>query len=251
VLEKLKNDPKANQEVPSEWTKVCDDLIATKQAVFTLKTVKEICLRRGIVDGREVRLMLQKYHELGLAIYFDEGGLRDHVVMRPQHLIDLVKKLIFDRRLHRKLYKDQELAAKHGEKVDEFVNDGVIIHEVVLRHLWSCSKPLLTEGHNEESKVAADHFEKKRLYEYGRNILQKFMILCKIEGTDKYLVPSMMTYSVSREKKQHEVMGKFSLHFVRLRPHSYNDVLIGNIGNYGVISHRIRKDVTRRRTVQN
>mmetsp|Transcript_13218 Transcript_13218/g.18431 ORF Transcript_13218/g.18431 Transcript_13218/m.18431 type:complete len:593 (-) Transcript_13218:2829-4607(-) len=77
VLEKLKNDPKANQEVPSEWTKVCDDLIATEQAVFTLKTVKEICLRRGIVDGREVRLMLQKYHELGLAIYFDEGGLRD------------------------------------------------------------------------------------------------------------------------------------------------------------------------------
>eukprot|EP00466_Bigelowiella_natans_P020127 jgi/Bigna1/86157/estExt_fgenesh1_pg.C_80205 len=171
VMERLKNDEKVNEEVPSAWTKVCDDLISKEQAIFTLQAVQEECREHGIVDEREVRWMLRK-----------------------------------------------------------FVDEGVIIHEAVLRHLWRCPKPLLTEeGHDEDSKVTAEELEKMRLYEYGRNILEKFMILCKIGGTDKYLVPSMMKDSTSRERKEYKVMGKFSLRFKRLRPHSYHDILVGSI----------------------
>eukprot|EP00466_Bigelowiella_natans_P017845 jgi/Bigna1/135601/aug1.30_g10309 len=216
VMETLKNNPKANEEVPSQWTKVCDDLIATEQAIFTLESIEEICFKRGIVDKGEVRLMLQKFHDQGVAIYFDEDGLRDHIVMRPQHLVDLVKKLIFDRRLHKKLYKNQELFAQHGKLVDEFLDIGVI-HDVVLKHL------MLTD---DGPRVA----ENKRLYEFSRKILQKFMILCKIGGTEKYLVPSMMqAKGESMDRKEHTVVGKFSLLFKRLRPRSYFETFSGNI----------------------
>ena len=50
----------ANEEVPSVWTKVCDDLIEKKQPIFTFEAIQRECLKYGIEDERVVRLMLRK-----------------------------------------------------------------------------------------------------------------------------------------------------------------------------------------------
>eukprot|EP00466_Bigelowiella_natans_P015317 jgi/Bigna1/77309/fgenesh1_pg.47_\ len=230
VIERFQNDEKANEAVPAVWTKVCDDLIAKNKAIFTIEAIKEECRKHKIENENVVRLMLGKYHELGLAMYFYEDGLKDctlfqYIVWQPQHLIDLVKKLIFDRRLHRRAKKSQELALKHAGEVKKYLETGVI-HEAVLRHLWQEKTP---EDEKEDSKARANGLEqKKKLYDFGRNMLQKFLMLCKIGGTEKYLVPSMMTKS--RAKKTFvTAVSNFFLHFTLPRPHSYYDILIGNI----------------------
>jgi len=167
VVEIFKKDKKANEEVPAAWAKVCDDLIAKNQEIFTFEAIKEECRKHKIVDEREVRLMLQKYHDLGLAMYFDEDELRDYIVWQPQHLIDLVKKLIFDRRLHRRARN--QLAGEHRGKMKMYLDTGVI-HEGVLRHLWQ----QIPKDDTEDSKSTANGLEgKKKLYEFGRNMLQK------------------------------------------------------------------------------
>mmetsp|Transcript_15593 Transcript_15593/g.24946 ORF Transcript_15593/g.24946 Transcript_15593/m.24946 type:complete len:1002 (+) Transcript_15593:869-3874(+) len=226
-MEKLKTDEKANEEVPSAWTKVCDDLIAKNQPIFTFNAIREECRRHGIVEEREVRWMLLKYHELGLAIYFDELELRDHVVMQPQHLIDLVKKLIYDRGLHDSLYKNQELAAEYAKELNEFFHRGVI-HEEVLKHIWQTPRPKDNGKEDYKTRESHDSKERKRLYVFCRGILQKFMILCKIGETGMYLVPSMMQFKEGSVEQKHAAVGKFSLYFKCIRPHSYFEMLVGS-----------------------
>lgn len=40
------------------------------------------------VTGPDFKKMLNKLHQLGLILYFDEEGMRDFVVISPQYLLE-------------------------------------------------------------------------------------------------------------------------------------------------------------------
>jgi len=71
IAGRLKTDPFANEQVPVSWAKVCDSLLAKENASYLpLQEIEAVASKAGIPKA-DVKMMLKKFHDLGMMIYYD------------------------------------------------------------------------------------------------------------------------------------------------------------------------------------
>jgi len=190
IAKSFTNDPNANQKVPVSWSAVCDELIMHRDNHWmTLESIKSICTHHDIHDPREIGQMLQKFHDLGVNIYFDEYGLRDYVILKPQFLLNIVKHIIYDPKVHKKIHRKTLTKTKDTRnKVAHLFQKG-ILHIEMLDLLW------------DKTCIPGKPEDRKRHLKFILNLLQKYMLLCPCHSEkEEYVVPSMLKKSQTDQR---------------------------------------------------
>ncbi|XP_022096049.1 uncharacterized protein LOC110982143 isoform X2 [Acanthaster planci] len=177
-----RKEPYMGEEIPLRWllfdrnkmTKVAKNIKrGTETPVLTLKQIKDAF---GIEDETELLTMLKFYHDLGHIIYFGGDGdqksqaLKDVVILDPQWLIDVFKKVIT-------VTPPQRQMTDHVKSWNRLKEDG-ILEDILIDYMWQDLLP-----------------KKQALLD----IMDKFDLLCeRIEEGKKthqaisYYVPSML-----------------------------------------------------------
>ena len=183
ILDVMKDLPHTNEYIPIKWLRyekalklVLDE--GHKRITFehAKRIASEVC---QIHDDQEFVTVLDFLHDQRIIIHFDDTDeLNKLVVLDPQWLIDVFKKIITVRRFDHieRGFKDLWLKLER---------EG-ILEEKLLKHMWGS---LAKEQHTFESLIA---------------IMENFSLLCSWSSSDepfskKYLVPSMLKYYPTQE----------------------------------------------------
>ena len=167
-----------NEAVPIKWLKFEKALQAAKENLtekkcISLELAKDIALNFcNIIDHKEFETLMNYLHDLRSVIYFDDNvHLSKVVILDPQWLVDVFKKVITVRPYDPKEKKFLELWSK-------LESEG-ILDEHLLAHVWD---PLLKDKQTSESLIG---------------IMERFSLLCpwfsNASSNKEYLVPSMLT----------------------------------------------------------
>ena len=174
VLSFAKKLPQVNEVIPLKWLK-CEKVLhlLSKEGYNWVPTekarqiAKEEC---GIDDDEEFRTLLNFLHDQRVLIHFTESPeLENMVVLSPQWLIDVFKKVITV-----KSWVDVEV---DFEELWCNLADHGILDEKLLDHTW---KHLFVNQENRKSLIA---------------IMERFSLLCEWPSdgsTNQYLVPSLL-----------------------------------------------------------
>ncbi|KAK3089177.1 hypothetical protein FSP39_001494 [Pinctada imbricata] len=129
-------EPYMGEQIPIRWLKFEQEVAnlveqGTNHASYD--QITEIANDLGISDEKEVRIMLDFYHDLGILIYYGGLGtmdnvLRNTVVLNPQWLIDMFRRVIDTE-------ENSDKWSFQKEKWRVFAEKG-ILDEVLLDHLW-------------------------------------------------------------------------------------------------------------------
>ena len=174
VLDVAKNLPQMKEAVPLKWLRYENILqLLSKEAYkwISYKEARQIASDEcGIDDDEQFQTLLAFLHDQRVLIHFNETPeLRNMVILDPQWLIDVFKKVITIKR-----YKHTE------ETVEELwlkLEKTGILDERLLHHAW---QPL---------------FDSQETYKSLLAIMERFSLLCSwpSHGVNKqYLVPSML-----------------------------------------------------------
>ena len=87
VVSTLEKDAFVTKPIPMMWAKVSDELIASKEKIMRIEDVRKLAAKWW-VTGSNFKKMLNKLHQLGIILYFDEEGMREFVVISPQYLLE-------------------------------------------------------------------------------------------------------------------------------------------------------------------
>ena len=177
VLAVAKELPHVNEVIPIKWLryeKCLETLKNERHHCISLTKAKQLASKVCRINkDSEILTLLNFLHDLRLLIHFDDTSeLNDVVVLDPQWLIDVFKKVITVRPYHwtEKKYVDLWLKLER---------EG-ILEEELLKHVWSS---LIPQTETCESLIA---------------IMEKFSLLCPwplqkgISCSKQYLVPSML-----------------------------------------------------------
>ena len=176
VLDLAKTLPHTKESIPIKWLKFDKTLNALREKGnkwISLELAKEIASKDcNIVNDKEFETLMNYLHDLRGLVHFDDSPtLNKLVVLDPQWLIDLFKKVITVQPAYE---CKEEKFLQLWEKLEE---EG-ILDEQLLKHMW---KPLLGDKDTYESLV---------------DVMEKFSLLCCWpSGTSEsksYLVPSML-----------------------------------------------------------
>ena len=177
VLALAKTLPHTNESIPIKWLKFDKTLNALREKGNTwisLESAKVIASKDcNIVDDGEFETLMNYLHDLRGLVHFDDSpALSKLVVLDPQWLIDLFKKVIT-------VQPAYECKEKKFLQLWEKLEKEGILDEQLLTHMW---KPLFGDRDTYESLV---------------DVMEKFSLLCCWpSGTSEnksYLVPSMLT----------------------------------------------------------
>ena len=177
ILAIAKELPHVNEVIPIKWLryeKCLETLKNEEQYCISLTQAKrlasEVC---SINKDSEILTLLNFLHDLRLLIHFDDTPeLNDLVVLDPEWLIDVFKKVITVRPYNWKEKQYVDLWCKLERKG--------ILEEKLLKHVWSS---LIRQTETCESLIA---------------IMEKFSLLCPwplqngVSCSKQYLVPSML-----------------------------------------------------------
>ena len=176
ILDVMKDLQHTNEYIPIKWLryeKALEDILDEGHKRITFEQAKriasEVC---QIHDHQEFVTVLDFLHDQRIIIHFDDTDeLNKLVVLDPQWLIDVFKKVITVKRFDHTESGFLDLWLK-------LENDG-ILEEKLLKHMWDS---LAKEHHPFESLIA---------------IMENFSLLCSWSSSDepsskKYLVPSML-----------------------------------------------------------
>ena len=176
VLALAKTLPHTNKSIPIKWLKFDKTLNARREKgdkwIF-LESAKVIASKDcNIVNDREFETLMNYLHDLRGVVHFDDSPtLSKLVVLDPQWLIDLFKKVI----TVQPAYECKE--KKFLQLWVKLEKEG-ILDEQLLTQMW---KPLFGDRGTYESLV---------------DVMEKFSLLCRWpSGTSEnksYLVPSML-----------------------------------------------------------
>jgi len=177
VLAVAKELPHVNEVIPIKWLryeKCLESLKNERHHCISLAQAKDVASKMCIINkDSEILTLLNFLHDLRLLIHFDDTSkLNDVVVLDPQWLIDVFKKVITVRPYHWKEKKYVDLWCK-------LEKEG-ILEEELLKHVWSS---LIPQTETCESLIA---------------IMEKFSLLCPwplqkgVSCSKQYLVPSML-----------------------------------------------------------
>ena len=176
VLAVAKELPQMKEVIPIKWMKYEKALQITREEGHKWISVErarqiasEVC---KIEDKQEFVTLLNFLHDQRILIHFgDTAELKKLVVLDPQWLIDVFKKVITVKPYD---YREKELT----DLWQKLETTG-ILEETLLQHVWG---PLLDQQETSESLIA---------------IMEKFSLLCSWPSSDvscskQYLVPSML-----------------------------------------------------------
>ena len=173
LLAVAKDLPQMKEAIPIKWLQFEKALRAMKEEGrkwITLENAKEIASKVcKIDDDQEILTLLHFLHDQRIFIHFDDSPeLSQLVVLDPQWLIDVFKKVITVKR-----YDHEERELKDLWRKLEKTG---ILEDKLLKHVWSDQKE------TSESLVA---------------IMEKFSLMCLWPSSDasrtkQYLVPSML-----------------------------------------------------------
>ncbi len=176
VLVAAKELPQVNESIPIKWLKYEKCLRIIKGNGYkwiTLATATDIASKVCNIDKEsEILTLVNFLHDLRILIHFDDTPeLNNVVVLDPQWLIDVFKKVITVKRYHWEEKKFVDLWCK-------LEREG-ILEKKLLEHVWD---PLICQMAPFESLLA---------------IMEKFSLLCPWPLLDdscneQYLVPSML-----------------------------------------------------------
>ena len=177
VLAVAKELPHVNEVIPIKWLRYEKCLQTMKNERYhciSLAQAKHLASKVCIINNdREFFTLLNYLHDLRLLIHFDDTAeLNDVVVLDPQWLIDVFKKVITVTPYHWKQKQYVDLWCK-------LEREG-ILEEKLLKHVWSS---LIPQTETYESLIA---------------IMEKFSLLCpwplqkSASCSKQYLVPSMV-----------------------------------------------------------
>ena len=175
VLAVAKELPHIHEEIPIKWLRFEKALQAAKekgQTWISLRTAKDIASEFcNIDDGKELETMMNYLHDLRCLIHFDDPPeLNELVVLDPQWLIDVFKKVI--------TVKPYNSGEKKFLKLWCKLEKEGILDEKLLAHAWG---PLFNSKETSESLLG---------------IMEKFSLLCPwpsdASSSNSYLVPSML-----------------------------------------------------------
>jgi len=102
----------------------------TATFVLTLAKVHEMAQEVGVDGESELVECLQYLHNAGSVVFFDEAGLREHVVLNPQWLADAMAHVLNCPRVVQGNVAAARRLRERGELEDEFLR----------RHLWKLNK---------------------------------------------------------------------------------------------------------------
>ena len=175
ILAAAKELPQMKEVIPVKWLKYEKALQTTKKEGYeciSLEMAKQIASDVcNINDDQEMLTLLNFLHDQRILIHFDDTDLLNKlVVLDPQWLVDVFKKVITVKPYHREKKEIRTLWKK-------LETEG-ILEERLLHHVWS---PLL------DQETADSLIE----------IMEKFCLLCPRSTSDascgkQYLVPSML-----------------------------------------------------------
>ena len=175
VLDIAHELPHTKNVIPIKWLAFVKALQTYREngnKYISLKRAKDIASHCGINEDLEIFKTLMDYlHDLRILIHFDDSPeLNEMVVLDPQWLIDVFKKVITvqpaDQCKNKKILKLWEKLENEG-----------ILDERLLVHMW---EPLFEDGATFDVLIA---------------IMEKFTLLCPWPSDDEsksYLVPSML-----------------------------------------------------------
>ena len=176
ILTLAKTLPHTNESIPIKWLKFDKTLNALRKKGdkwISLESAKAIASKDcNIVNDREFETLMNYLHDLRGVVYFgDSPTLSKLVVLNPQWLIDLFKKVITAQPAYD--CKEDKFLQLWGKLEEEGILD-----EQLLKHMW---KPLLGDKDTYESLI---------------DVMEKFSLLCcwpSVTSENKsYLVPSML-----------------------------------------------------------
>ena len=178
ILDVIEELPHRNEYIPIKWLKYEKALKVVlneghKRITFehARRIASEVC---QINDDQEFKTVLDFLHDQRIIIHFDgTDELNKLVVLDPQWLIDVFKKVITVKRFDRMEKGFKDLWVKLESKG--------ILEGKLLKHMWGS---LAKEHHTFESLIA---------------MMENFSLLCSWPSSDepfskKYLVPSMLRW---------------------------------------------------------
>ncbi|KAL9958600.1 hypothetical protein ACROYT_G035638 [Oculina patagonica] len=165
--------PYINEAIPIKWLKYEKALQKLGKKWISFDSAKHIASKVCEINGdEEIRTLLNFLHDMRILIHFDDTPELDNlVILDPQWLIDVFKKVITVRPYHWKEKKFEDLWCK-------LEREG-ILEENLVKHVWgNLNHQKGTVG----SLIA---------------IMEKFGLLCPLPSSDglnskQYLVPSML-----------------------------------------------------------
>ena len=176
VLDIAKELPQMKEAIPIKWLKFEKELRAMRNEGhkwISFDTATNIASEKcNVVDSKEFKTLLNFLHDKRIMIHFDDTPeLNELLVLDPQWLIDVFKKVITVKPYDRKGKKFTELWRK-------LENKG-ILDEKLLEQVWG---PL---------------FDDRATCEGLLQIMGKFSLLCSWPSSDslcgkQYLVPAML-----------------------------------------------------------
>ncbi|XP_078352927.1 uncharacterized protein LOC144637729 [Oculina patagonica] len=163
--------PHINKAIPIKWLKyekALQMMLELGYKWISLSRAKYIASKVCKIGGDdETQTLLNFLHDQRILIHFDDSPeLNTLVVLDPQWLIDVFKKVITVRPYHWKEKKFEELWCK-------LEVDGILDGDLV-KHVWS------------------DLNHQRETFEGLIGIMKKFGLLCPWPGSNQYLVPSML-----------------------------------------------------------
>ena len=175
VLSFAKKLPQLNEPIPLKWLK-CEKVLhlLSKEGYNSvpIEKARQIATEEcGICDDNQFRTLLNFLHDQRVLIHFTESPeLENVVILSPQRLIDVFKKVI--------TFKGWEDVEDDFKELWRNLEDHGILAEKLLDHTW---KHLFVNQENCLKSLIA--------------IMERFSLLCEWpseESTKQYLVPSML-----------------------------------------------------------
>ncbi|XP_078377175.1 uncharacterized protein LOC144660431 isoform X2 [Oculina patagonica] len=184
VLNVAKQLPQMEEVFPIKWLKyekalqsMLEDGLKWISLDDARKVAEEEC---GISSNEQFQALLNLLHDQRILIHFDEPPeLNRMVILDPQWLVDVFKKVIATQPNEKKGKKFEELWLK--------LETTGILDEKLLQHVWS---PLFDSEETSHSLVA---------------LMEKFCLLCpwlssaRSESPTEYLVPSMLMFPPKKD----------------------------------------------------
>ncbi len=102
ITDVINNQSFIKDPIPLQWTTTYDMMMNTNKNHITINEFNEIASNNKLREGEDRLMMLRRFHQLGMLLYFDKGRnrLRNVIVLNPQWLVDAITKVIRPFNLH-------------------------------------------------------------------------------------------------------------------------------------------------------
>ena len=201
-LEIAKHHPHMQSKIPIKWSQFEETLMGKNDHFISLDEARRIARDEcGIKDEQQFKTSLNFLHDLRILIHFDDAPkLENMVILDPQWLIDLFRKVITVKPFERKSDEPQY------KELWKRLQDKGVLEEQLIQVAW--------RNFTDETK------------EILIVIMEKFGLLCPMPsvGEEKrYLVPSMLMSPPGDKTKELLLPATIPHVFIRFRRVSHQE----------------------------